>query len=83
MPALTTSLMLGIVGMLCILIAFILDEFVKRFNQNTVGYNLLNIMGAGLLLYYAFSIRGWPFMVLNAVWLLAAVIKLGKISRRA
>ena len=48
---------MGLVGMLCILTAFILDEFVKKFNQNTIRYNLLNVVGSGLLLYYAFSLK--------------------------
>jgi len=70
---------MGLVGMLCILTAFILDEFVKKFNQNTIRYNLLNVVGSGLLLYYAFSLKGWPFVVLNAVWLAAALFKMVKI----
>ena len=73
------SLIAGIIGMLCILVAFILDEFVKKFNQNTVQYNLLNIFGSALLLYYALILHGWPFVILNAVWLTAAFIKLSKI----
>ncbi len=75
------ALFLGIFGMACILLAFILDEFVPEFNQNTISYNLLNIFGAGLLLYYGFTIKGWPFVVLNAAWLGVAVVKLGKIMR--
>lgn len=70
------SLMVGIIGMLCIVVAFILDEFVKKFNQNTAQYNLLNIIGAGLLLYYGVTLRGWPFVILNGVWLMAALVKL-------
>ncbi len=76
------TLLLGIFGMVCILLAFILEEFVPRFNQNTISYNLLNILGAGLLLYYGISIKGWPFVVLNGVWLGVAVIKLGKIVQK-
>ena len=70
------SLIVGIIGMLCIVVAFILDEFVKKFNQNTAQYNLLNIIGAGLLLYYGVTLRGWPFVILNGVWLMAALVKL-------
>jgi hypothetical protein len=71
---------IGIIGMFCILLAFILDEFVKKFNQNTISYNLLNIFGAGLLVYYAYVSAVWPFIILNVVWVIAAVIKLIKIS---
>lgn len=69
------SIIIGIGGMIFILVAFILDEFVPAFNQNTWRYNALNILGSGLLAYYAFTIQGWPFLVLNLVWLIVAVIK--------
>ena len=75
------SFIIGVVGMLFILLAFVLDEFVKTFNQNTLIYNSINIVGSGLLVYYAFSIRSWPFMVLNIVWLIAALVKSGEILR--
>lgn len=68
--------------MVCILLAFILEEFVPEFNQNTISYNLLNIFGAGLLLYYGFTIKGWPFVVLNVIWLGVAAVKLVKIARK-
>ncbi len=76
------DLIIGIVGMTFILVAFILDEFVKKFNQNTIQYNSLNIIGAGLLTYYAFSLNSWPFMVLNVVWLVVAGFKLTRIVRK-
>ncbi len=76
------SLFIGILGMLCILTAFILDEFVKKFNQDTMGYNLLNLLGAGLLVYYGLTLRGWPFVILNVVWFVVAGIKLVEIVKR-
>lgn len=75
------QLIIGIVGMLCILIAFVLDEFYKKYNQDTYFYNILNIVGAGLLLYYALSLSGWPFVILNAIWVIAALIKLVKLIK--
>ena len=77
------NLIIGIVGMSFILVAFILDEFVKKFNQNTIQYNALNIVGAGLLTYYAFSLSSVPFMILNIVWLVVAGFKLTRILRSA
>ncbi|MBT4805752.1 hypothetical protein HON71_06275 [Candidatus Woesearchaeota archaeon] len=76
------DLIIGIVGMTFILVAFILDEFIQKFNQNTIQYNLLNIIGAGLLTYYAFSLNSWPFMVLNIVWLVVAGFKLTRIIKK-
>lgn len=69
----------GIAGVIFILAAFVSDEFYKRFNSETVLYNLLNIAGSGLLMYYAYSLQSWPFVFLNAVWLGAAMVKLVKI----
>ncbi|MBT6774598.1 hypothetical protein HOA91_04465 [Candidatus Woesearchaeota archaeon] len=75
------DLIIGIVGMTFILVAFILDEFIQKFNQNTIQYNLINIIGAGLLTYYAFSLNSWPFLILNIVWLVVAGFKLTRIIR--
>lgn len=73
------NLIIGIIGMLCILVAFVLEEFNKKFNQETYFYNITNIVGAGMLLYYGITIRGWPFVILNSIWAAAAAIKLGKV----
>ena len=73
------TLAAGIAGMFFILAAFILDEFVPSFNQSTWRYNLLNILGSALLAYYALTIEGWPFLILNLVWLFTAVIKSGEL----
>ena len=75
------ELIIGIIGMVFILVSFVLDEFWKKFNQDTILYNIMNIIGSGMLIYYAWSLKGWPFFILNSVWLIAAGIKLGKILR--
>lgn len=72
----------GIIGVICILSAFLLDEFYKKLNSETATYNLLNIVGSGLLMYYAYALQSWPFLALNAVWLIAAVIKLIRIVKQ-
>jgi len=76
------TLILGLIGTAFILVAFILDEFYKVFNQNTVRYNLFNIIGSLLLVYYSLVFRAWPFVVLNGVWLIVAMIKLIKILKK-
>jgi len=73
---------IGTVGMLFILTAFILDEFVKKFNPNTAQYNILNIIGSGLLIYYSYTLDSWPFFILNLVWLITAGVKLVRIMKR-
>ena len=77
------AFILGIIGMVCILVAFILDEFSnKKFNQDTIQYNVLNMFGALLLTYYAFSLMSWPFIILNLVWFLSAGLKLVHILKK-
>lgn len=76
------TLLFGIIGMICIVVAFVLDEWVQRFNQDTIAYNILNITGSGLLTYYAFTINSWPFIVLNLIWFATAIFKLAKLVRR-
>ena len=72
---------IGIIGMLCILTAFVLQEWVTKINEDTISYNLLNIIGSGLLVYYAFTIASWPFIILNGVWCLTALVKLIKVAQ--
>jgi hypothetical protein len=59
-----------------ILVAFVLDEFYKKWGINTVKYNLVNLLGSGLLIYYAYTLTSYPFLILNAVWFLVAGYKL-------
>lgn len=76
------SLIIGIIGMFFILAAFILDEFFKTWRQNTLRYNLLNLIGSLLLLYYAYTIGSWPFIILNGLWFVAAGYKLAVLMRK-
>jgi len=76
------NLLIGILGMLFILTAFILDEFYKKYNQDSIFYNLMNIFGSGLLMFYAYTLKGWPFFVLNFVWFIVAGIKLVRILKK-
>ncbi|HLC52749.1 MAG TPA: hypothetical protein VJI98_05885 [Candidatus Nanoarchaeia archaeon] len=70
---------IGIIGLIFILAAFVLDEFFKKFNQDTVHYNLFNILGSVSLIIYSFQLMAWPFLILNIVWLLTASFKLSRI----
>ncbi len=73
--AIEFSLVIGTIGMILILIAFVLDEL-NKIMQNTVTYNVLNIAGASLLFYYAFSLKSIPFQILNIFWAAVALYKL-------
>ncbi len=78
----TINLIIGISGMIFILVAFILDEFFKTWQQNSIRYNLLNLIGSLLLLYYAYAIDSWPFIILNGLWFAAAGYKLVVLVRK-
>lgn len=69
------NLYVGIAGMFLLLLAFALN-LAKALTQDAVTYILLNIVGAGLSVYYAVSLSAVPFIILESVWGLFAAYKL-------
>ena len=69
------NLLIGILGMALLLIAFALN-LLKIIRENSVSYILLNIFGAGISAYYAYTLDALPFIILESVWCLFAVYKL-------
>lgn len=65
-------------GVSLILLAFLLLS-IKKVSQDSVMYNLLNVIGAGTACIGAYLIAAWPFVVLEGIWALVAVYSLGKI----
>jgi len=61
------NLLIGIIGMLMILFAFIMNQF-RKWNSETFYFDLLNFVGASMLGVYAFLIGSWPFLILQLVW---------------
>ena len=76
------TFIIGILGMVMIVIAFLLEEF-STYTQNTKIYNLFNIVGSAFLIYYGISLQGWPFVVLNSIWFVAAFIKLMNVMAKS
>jgi len=66
---------MGIAGMFFLLLAFALN-LAKRLTQDAVAYIALNILGAGLSVYYAVTLDAVPFIILESVWGLFALYKL-------
>lgn len=62
-------------GVSLILLAFLLLQLKKVSAVNT-AYLLMNAVGAGLAAYGSFLIKAWPFVVLEGVWALVAIISL-------
>ena len=67
-----TLTIIGVIGTSIILLAFILNQF-GNWSTDSRSYDLANVIGSGVLLYYAFLLESWPFMVLNGVWLLVSL----------
>ncbi len=61
------ELILGIIGMALILIGFLLNQ-TGRFKREDLSYDVINLIGAGLLALYAYLISSWPFLILNLIW---------------
>jgi len=75
------NLYMGIAGMFLLLLAFALN-LAKKLTQDDVAYIVLNILGAGLSIYYAVTLNAVPFIILELVWCLFAVYKLIVVSRK-
>jgi cell shape-determining protein MreD len=75
------NIIIGLLGMTLILIAFLLDEFSKTIHHQSWQFNVLNIFGSLLLVYYAYTLNSIPFMILNGVWFIAAIVKITMIKK--
>lgn len=62
-------------GVSLILLAFLLLQL-KKVSATNTAYLLMNAVGAGLAAYGSFLIKAWPFVVLEGVWALVAIISL-------
>lgn len=69
------DLIIGTIGMVVISVAFIGDLF-KKITEDTVVYNVMNIIGALALAYYAYALNSLPFLFLELIWAIFAGYKL-------
>jgi hypothetical protein len=60
------------IGVVFILLAFYLLS-TERLKADSKMYNLMNIFGAGMAGYAAWLIGSAPFIVLESIWVAAAV----------
>jgi hypothetical protein len=63
---------LGICGMALILFAFLLNQM-NVWQNNNIKYDFSNLIGSGLMVYYAFTLKSVPFFLLNLVWTLVSL----------
>lgn len=57
----------GIAGATLILVAFLGGQFGKL-KATSFSYDLINLVGSALLIWYGVLLAAWPFVVLNTVW---------------
>jgi hypothetical protein len=66
--------------------AFVLFAFgglqLGRLATEQLGYQLVNLVGAVLLMASALITVTWGFIILNGVWAAFAVVKLFELNRR-
>lgn len=73
------NLIIGTLGMILLLLAFALN-LLKKVTEHSYSYILLNIFGAGLSIFYAYTLNAIPFIILEVVWVSFAIYKLITVS---
>ena len=69
----------GVVGLILILTAFILNEL-KKLNTDSKLYNIFNLIGGISLTYYSYTLKSIPFIILQSVWAIFALYNLIRVS---
>ncbi len=62
-------LVIGVVGMLWILFAFLLIQ-THKVTADSILYDVLNFLGSALLVIYGIAGNVWPFVILNGIFAL-------------
>lgn len=68
---------IGFLGVAFLLIAFLLN-LVKLLRADAHSYMVLNLVGAALACYSSYLINFMPFVVLEGVWALAALVAIAR-----
>ena len=68
-----TSDIIGSVGVALLLVAYFMNLF-KLLGQESKTYGILNVAGAGLACYASLMIAFIPFVILEGIWALVALI---------
>ncbi|MBD3332326.1 hypothetical protein GF356_05715 [candidate division GN15 bacterium] len=71
-----TPLLIGTVGAGLLLLGFVLN-LTRLITERSLIYLLMNLIGASLATWYAWITETWPFVALELVWAMAALIRLG------
>lgn len=71
---------LASIGVIILLIAFLLNLY-RKLSAKDKLYALMNFVGAGICCYSSYLIKFYPFVVLEAVWSLVALLSLFNVPR--
>jgi len=75
------TVIVGSIGVSLLLLAFFLNLF-KILMQDNKIYVIMNILGAGLACYTSILIGFIPFVILEGIWAIVAVIGLIKLYNK-
>jgi cell shape-determining protein MreD len=68
--------LIGSVGVGLLLVAFALN-LVRVLKESSTAYLLMNFIGAAMSAWYAWASELVPFVILEGVWALVSLIRLG------
>lgn len=71
-----SPVVVGSIGVGLLLVAFALN-LTRVIKESSLIYLLMNLIGAGMSAWYAWVSELIPFVILESVWALAALIRLG------
>ncbi len=72
----STETIIGTFGAGIVLVAFFLNQ-AHRLSQDSLSYDVLNLLGSSLLVLYALLLGSTPFLVLNGIWCLVSLRDVG------
>ena len=70
-----TNDLIGTLGVFILLLAFFLNLF-GYLKNNSVGYSLLNVIGAAIAGFASYLIHYFPFVVLEMTWMVVSLFGL-------
>lgn len=71
---------IGTGGAILVLLAYFLVS-TGRVSSSSISFQMINLVGAGLLTTYAVILQGWSLVFLNGVWAIIALVALARIVR--
>lgn len=71
----------GNIGVVMILIAYFLVS-TGRMKSMSARYQVLNLVGAAVLVAYSFALAAWASVALNAIWAVIALVSLVRLRSK-